>query len=133
VPAPQARYTIAPMRVLRFGAVGVANTALDVAIFGGLTMFAGTPPVAANLVSYSSGIGLSFVLNRAWTFRDRRHTHPWRQLALFVAGSLTGLALSTLVVGLLAGALGPLPAKAVSIGASFAWNYVFSSLVVFRQ
>lgn len=120
------------MRVLRFGAVGIANTGLDVALFSALYL-AGAPPVAANLVSYSSGIGLSFLLNRAWTFRDRARRHPWQQLGWFIAGSLTGLALSTLIVGLLASTWGALFAKAVSVGASFAWNYVFSSRVVFRH
>jgi putative flippase GtrA len=120
------------MRVVKFGAVGIANTAADVAVFSGL-LLAGTPAVPANLVSYSSGIGLSFVLNRAWTFHDRHRRHPWTQLMLFIAGSVTGLALSTLVVGLLAGAWGPLSAKAVSVGATFAWNYLFSSLIVFRR
>jgi putative flippase GtrA len=120
------------MRSLKFGAVGIANTGLDVAIFSVLTLIAGLPAVAANLVSYSAGIGLSFVLNRAWTFRDRHRRHPWTQLILFAAGNVAGLALSTLIVAALAGAWGPLSAKAASIAATFAWNYLFSNLVVFR-
>jgi putative flippase GtrA len=121
------------LRAIKFGAVGIANTALDVAVFSGLTLIARAPAAAANAVSYSSGIALSFALNRAWTFHDRRSAHPWRQLVLFISGSLTGLALSTLIVGTLAGAWGPLPAKAVSIIATFAWNYLFSNIVVFRR
>lgn len=120
------------MRALRFGAVGIANTAFDVAIFSVLTLLAGTPAVAANVVSYSAGIGSSFVLNRAWTFRDRQRRRSWTQLILFVAGNLAGLALSTTVVALLVGAWGPFFAKTASVGATFAWNYLFSNLVVFR-
>ena len=121
------------MRALKFGAVGIANTGLDVAIFSLLTLGAGLPAAAANVVSYSAGIGLSFALNRAWTFRDRHPKRAWPQLMLFIVGNLAALALSTTVVALLAGALGPLLAKAASIIATFAWNYAFSSLVVFRR
>jgi putative flippase GtrA len=118
--------------VLRFGAVGIANTGLDVAIFSILTLLAGVTAVAANVVSYSAGIGLSFALNRSWTFRDRKGQGSLKQFMLFVAGNLAGLAISTLVVALLVGAWGPLPAKAASVGVTFAWNYLYSARVVFR-
>jgi putative flippase GtrA len=122
-----------PVRALRFGAVGIANTALDVALFSFLTLVAGTSAIAANVMSYSAGIGLSFVLNRAWTFHDRLRRRAWTQLILFTVGSLAGLAVSTLVVAVLVGAWGPFPAKAASVIATFAWNYVFANRVVFRQ
>jgi putative flippase GtrA len=120
------------VRALKFGAVGIANTGLDVAIFSFLTLVVGTPAAPANIVSYSSGIGLSFLLNRAWTFRDRQRRRAWRQLILFLVGNLAGLVLSTTVVALLAGAWGPMVAKAASVLATFAWNFVFSNLIVFR-
>ena len=50
-----------------------------------------------------------------------------------VVVNLAGLALSTLVIALLVGAWGPLSAKAASIAATFARNYLFSARVVFRQ
>lgn len=121
------------MRALKFGLVGIANTALDLALFTALTYGAGVRAVPANVVSYSAGILLSFACNRAWTFRDRQRRQAGSQLALFAAGSLTGLALSTAVIALLADVLGTLPAKALSIGVTFAWNYVFSNFIVFRQ
>lgn len=121
------------MRALRFGAVGIANTGLDVAIFSFMTLVAGIPAVIANVASYSAGVGLSFVLNRTWTFRDRQRGRAWMQMLLFAAGNLTGLALSTLVVALLVGRWGPMPSKAASVCATFAWNYLFANLVVFRQ
>ena len=120
------------MRALKFGAVGIANTLLDVALFSLLTLLAGVPAVAANIASYSSGIGLSFALNRTWTFRDRQRRRTWIQLILFFAGNLLGLALSTTVVALLVKAWGPIFAKAASLAVTFAWNYLFSNLIVFR-
>ena len=121
------------MRAVKFGAVGVANTLLDLCLFSVLTLVLGSPAVAANVVSYSAGIVLSFVLNRAWTFRDRERGRTWSRLMLFLAGNLLGLALSTTVVALLVKAWGPLLAKAASLGVTFAWNYAFSNLIVFRS
>jgi putative flippase GtrA len=123
----------ANVRALRFGAVGVANTLLDLALFSVLTLVAGSPAIAANVVSYSAGMILSFVLNRAWTFRDRERRRAWSQLMLFFTGNLLGLALSTTVVALFVKAWGPLLAKAASLGVTFAWNYAFSNLIVFRS
>ncbi|HEY6482910.1 MAG TPA: GtrA family protein [Steroidobacteraceae bacterium] len=121
------------MRALRFGVVGVVNTAVDFSIYSALTLAAGVLPAIANILSYSCGIGVSFWLNRAWTFRDRNTGHLSTQLLLFLGGNLVGLALSTLVVAWLARDWGPLPAKVASIGASFAWNFAFSNLVVFGK
>ena len=121
------------MRALKFGLVGVANTALDVLLFSTLTYVAGVRPVPANIVSYSAGILLSYTVNRAWTFRDRERQRTVRQLAWFIAGSVAGLALSTLVIALLAGVCGALAAKVLSVGVTFAWNYVYSNFVVFKQ
>ena len=120
------------MRALRFGLVGIANTGLDVALFAALTYGAGVRAVPANVASYSVGILLSFAFNRAWTFRDRERQRTGTQLALFIAGCLAGLALSTAVIALLQGTVGALPAKGLSIGVTFAWNYVYSNFVVFK-
>jgi putative flippase GtrA len=121
------------MRGLKFGAVGVVNTAADFALYSMLTLAVGLGAVGANLISYSVGIILSFLLNRAWTFKDRGGSSMVSQLILFVAGSLGGLAISTAIVGFLTGPCGVLLAKAVSILATFIWNYCFSNLVVFRR
>jgi len=121
------------MRAIKFGVVGIANTALDLALFSALTFGAHLPPLLANVVSYASGIALSFWVNRSWTFRDRTLREPTGQLAIFVTGNLAGLAISTGVVALLLKYIGPMPAKLVSVGASFLWNFGFSNRVVFRK
>jgi len=121
------------MRAIKLGLVGVANTALDLAVFSALTFGANFPPSLANVVSYSCGIALSFWFNRSWTFSDRNTRKTSRQLAIFIVGNLAGLAISTAVVALLLKYLGPLAAKIVSIGASFLWNFGFSNRIVFRR
>ncbi|RVA54582.1 GtrA family protein [Mesorhizobium sp. M7A.F.Ca.US.001.01.1.1] len=54
-------------RMLRFGAVGLLNTALGYAvILAGLAL--GLGDILANATGYAAGLVLGFFLNRQWTF-----------------------------------------------------------------
>jgi len=116
----------------KFALVGVANTLLDFALFLALVYLAGMRPVPANVISYSSGILNSFVLNKHWTFkatRDQGVLH--RQLAVFVGVNLVGLGIASVIVWGLADILGPPLAKLVAVGGTFGWNYGASRHLVF--
>lgn len=120
----------------RYAFVGVLNTALDLALFNLLHYVLGLSVLGANTLSYSIAIAQSFVLNRHWTFADRRDTghRLGRQFALFVALNLAALGLSNLSLWLLVGWL-RLPAyaaKLVAIGVTFVWGYLTSRRYVFR-
>lgn len=113
----------------RFAVVGAVTTLLDIVLFNTFYLI-GAPPLSSNLVSYSCGIALSYMLNRAWTFRAAR-SHM--QAMKFVAATVTGLGLSTFLVASLA-VLIPAPiAKLVSISLVFVWNYLTARLWVFRD
>ncbi|HEV7322476.1 MAG TPA: GtrA family protein [Ensifer sp.] len=113
----------------RFAAVGALTTLLDMSLFNTL-YYVGLPPLPSNLVSYSCGIAVSYMLNRAWTFRAA-HSHV--QAVKFVVATVTGLLISTIIVATLA-LLIPAPvAKLVSVPIVFVWNYLTSRLWVFRQ
>ncbi len=117
--------------ILKFATVGALTTAIDFAIFAALTKLLGAPPAGANLVSYSSGVATSFVLNRSWTFRS--NGHAGRQALQFVATNFVGLTLSTGLVGLFALFLPDLVAKTASVPIVFLWNYLSARLWVFRH
>lgn len=54
-------------RMLRFGTVGLLNTALGYSlILAGLRL--GLGDIAANMAGYAGGLALGFFLNRQWTF-----------------------------------------------------------------
>ncbi|WP_027054441.1 GtrA family protein [Mesorhizobium erdmanii] len=54
-------------RMLRFGAVGLLNTALGYSlILAGLTL--GLGDIVSNAAGYAAGLTLGFFLNRQWTF-----------------------------------------------------------------
>ena len=114
--------------LLRFAAVGAITTMLDIVLFTGLVA-AGAPPAPANLISYSCGIVVSYVLNRSWTF-DVGHSPV--QALKFGASTLTGLLISTVLVTALATLMPPTVAKVLSVPVVFAWNYLTARLWVFR-
>jgi len=133
------------MRILKFGSVGVLNTAVDYIVFNALVLGFGMSVGPANVVSYSFGIANSWFWNSRWTFGDRKLRHPRLALPTFVAVNLVGLALNTAaVLGLRAagaslGVPDLLPEavslnvyKTIAIGASLLWNYVAIKRLVFR-
>lgn len=61
-------------QILRFASVGLINTLIGMAlILGGMAL--GLDPFLANALGYAVGFGVSFLLNRIWTFRSRA---PWQ-------------------------------------------------------
>lgn len=127
--------------VLRFGAVGVVNTGIDLGIYFVLQS-AGVPILLANLISTSAGLTFSFVANRLFTFSARPSGGFGRQLVLFVTCTGIGLwALQPLVIlgadRLLSTAGSPadlriLLAKLAGIACGMVWNWLLYSKVVFR-
>ena len=60
----------------RFAVVGLANTAVGLAVIYIAMFIFGLGNVAANLLGYSVGVLTSFVLNKRWTFGHRGETMP---------------------------------------------------------
>jgi putative flippase GtrA len=112
-----------PRTVARFAAVGVVNTAIDVALFWLLHAPLGI--VAANFVSTSAGMTFSFVANGRHTFGAARLT--LRQAALFLAtNGLTMWVLQPLLIHAAydVASLPLMPAKLVALGASVVTNFL---------
>ncbi len=80
-------------RPLRFGVVGLFNTALGLGLIFGAKAFLGLGDLAANLLGYGLGLVSSFVLNRSWTFRHegRAAAAFWRFGLAFVAAYVLNL------------------------------------------
>lgn len=127
-------HTVTPRIVtpLRFGMVGLANTATDVLLFLLLTKTGVAPPAEANAISYAVGIAQSFLINKSWTFRDpRTGVAALKQFVAFATISGGGLLLTTAIVYLASPALTPIIAKAIAVPAGFAWGYGMSRSLVF--
>jgi putative flippase GtrA len=91
-------------RMLRFGAVGLLNTALGYTIIlAGLAL--GLGDILANMAGYSAGLTLGFFLNRKWTFRGaggfRPGTLPRYALTFLVAyGANLTIVITAMSVGI---------------------------------
>lgn len=137
-------------QVVRFGLVGFINTAVDVLLFLSLRHL-GFNVIAANIISTSSALGCSFVLNRKFAFSS--NISAKRSGPVFVAVTLIGLwILQPLVILLVIYVLRSsvlahvithvvvltarqqeLVAKLAATPVTLAWNYVLYKRLVFRN
>lgn len=126
---------------LRFGLVGIANTALDFAILF-ILVGLGLNSIASNYISTAVAFIFSFFVNKSFTFQSTSGNVK-KQFALFIlitAFSLwiiqpivilsatwlmSGLDLNESVVLFIA--------KVLATGASLVWNYIFYSRFVFKK
>lgn len=126
---------------IRFGLVGIANTALDFIILFALTAF-GLDKIIANYVSTTVAFIFSFFVNRSFTFKSTDKNIK-KQFMLFIIVTLFGLwviqplvitGVSWLIAG--SGLTEPIIlfiAKVIATGASLVWNYLFYSRLVFKK
>jgi putative flippase GtrA len=126
---------------LRFGLVGLANTALDFIILFALTAL-GLDKIVANYISTFVAFIFSFFVNKSFTFKDKGGNVK-KQFALFIAVTIVGLwVIQPIVILASSWALSPLGwaepvtlfiAKVLATGASLVWNYLFYSRLVFKK
>jgi putative flippase GtrA len=84
-------------QAIRYLLVGVANTAITLAIYA-LLVAAGAPPVVASVFAFAAGAVNGYRLNRTWTFRSARRGA--RAAARYLAVVVLGLGLNALGVAL---------------------------------
>ena len=128
-------------QLIRFGLIGVINTALD---FGLLFLFThlGLPKIASNTLSTGLAFGFSFFANKKYTFRSSGGSIK-HEIVLFTIVTLFGLwvlqngviwlfsPLCTAVLHNESFAL--LAAKLAGTIVSLTWNYLTYDLLVFRK
>lgn len=114
--------------MVRFAAVGVVNTALDMVLF--LLLHGWLGIVAANFLSTSAGMVFSFLVNGRFTFRTERPT--LRAALLFVSTTgATMWVLQPVVIHLLDEVVEPMAlVKLLAIGVSFVANFLAYRFVV---
>lgn len=143
-------------RVIRFGAVGVANTGFDYMLFNILGAL-GAAAVPANLASTSAAMIFSYFANKIFVFRDTNQTNK-NQIFMFFAVTATGVwIIQSIVLWVVLHKLGVVTtlSKEISVAvsgdsakteviarniaklfatvASLTWNYVLYHFVVFKS
>ncbi|QPC90967.1 GtrA family protein [Mesorhizobium sp. INR15] len=111
-------------KIIRFAVVGLANTAIDLAVFT-LLVSLHALPLAANLGAWVVAVAFSFAANSFWSFeRDRAiplHNAFFRFISL---GALISLGVSSLSLALLAGVIGVWPAKIGGVVVAAVLNFL---------
>ncbi|MFS0869354.1 GtrA family protein [Paenibacillus xylanilyticus] len=119
--------------LIKFGIVGVMNTAVDALVFTLLAAL-GTPVLIAQVISYSCGVVNSYWWNGSWTFRDARRQSKKNELLRFLITNLFVLAFSSLMLFLSNSILGwnLVISKAAATLSGMFLNYIASRYWVFR-
>ena len=126
---------------IRFGIVGLANTALDFILLF-ILVGLGLDKIPANYISTGISFVFSFFVNKKFTFKSKGGNVK-KQFAYFIAITIIGLwviqpIIITIVSNLLestglAEAAILFIAKVIATGASLVWNYLFYSRLVFKE
>jgi putative flippase GtrA len=119
-------------QVASYGVIGLASAGLDVVLFWLMVNHTQVPPQLANVASVSTGIVLSFSLNRVFTFNRRDYT--LQRLLVFVVVGLIGMGVSAaiLAAGLHFG-MAAIGAKGISVFVVAAVQFVLNRGVTFSD
>ena len=120
-------------QILRFAVVGIINTLTDVAVFY-LVHRATGMIVISNIVSYGLGAGVSFLLNRNWTFRDTDDGGAiLSKILRFAVLNAATLTLSTGVILGLSLVMPVMAAKIISVAIAAAVSFLGMRFFIFGQ
>jgi putative flippase GtrA len=119
--------------ILRFGLVGGGVTGLVYLVFMGLLKL-GLPYLIAATIGWATGVGISYVFNRSFTFAVASKAKP-KEFGAFVGGYLLQLGLGLFLYWVLMGVLGlnATVAFVLNVGFTAVFSFVFMRWVVFRR
>ncbi|ANE45715.1 hypothetical protein SY83_04710 [Paenibacillus swuensis] len=118
--------------LLKFGLVGVLNTAVDFLVFAGLSA-AGVGVLPAQWISYGSGVANSYIWNRKWTFREQVSGSVSEFVKFILLNLMTLVIVSLLLWGMIHGmGFSLYLAKILATLLSVIINYIGSRTFIFR-
>jgi putative flippase GtrA len=121
------------LKAISFACVGLVNTAIDFTVFWTAAKQFGWPLVPANVLAWTLAVSFSYAMNSFTTFGpESGRVLRWRDYFTFVASGIAGMVTSTATLFALSFFVPLVGAKLLSILVSFAVNFSFSHLVVFR-
>lgn len=114
-----------PRRFATFVGVGVINTAIDILSFACLYGVVGLDVISSNVGAFLIAVTNSYVMNRLFTFSDRRPRRgdTPRTFARFFIVAITAMIVSTTIVYLISLVMHPLIGKLIATAASTVINY----------
>lgn len=125
---------IASEGIRYFGASALA-LGIDLATYSGLIYIAGVHYLVAAPVGFALGLALIYLLSVRWVFAERRLANARIEFTVFALIGLAGMGINELVIyaGVDRFALGPVPAKLVSAGLVFCFNFASRKFLLFTR
>jgi putative flippase GtrA len=143
-------------KITRFLCVGVFNTLFDLTILNTLVFVGHLPVIAANLISASTSMTVSYFLNHHIVFRSKEKHNISRFVRFFAVTGLGILAIQSLIIYLMTHLLGherptvvslirhlhlALSAKAFDLNVAkllavlvaMVWNFIIYHFVIFNK
>jgi putative flippase GtrA len=118
---------------VKYVSVALLSAASDWAVFTVLFLTVGTP-IVAQATSRIVGAGVSFVVNKYWSFQSPQHRRAiieaWRFLLLFVASYSLSL---TMFAAMTYSEVAPYLAKLISDTICFFFNFLAMRFWVYRD
>jgi len=121
-------------KIIKYGAVGIIGTILDIGTTHLLIEYSTLNPVIASVFGFILGVCNNFFLNKFWTFKNTsKKTH--KQAITFLLVSLVGLGLNTAVFSISYDFfhLHHIIGKLIASGLVFAWNFLANYFITFRE
>ncbi|HZU75494.1 MAG TPA: GtrA family protein [Dehalococcoidia bacterium] len=121
-------------QAIKFAVVGASGTALTFVLLTALHKGFGWPIWIANVPAYGAGIVNNYLWNRYWTFGHVARRNVLHQGSQFVAISVAGLVLNTIILQVVESATRDYYlAFLVAAGIVYCWNFVLNHQVTFRH
>ena len=119
--------------LILYGIIGCCTASLDFLIFTGLTQCTSIHYIIANVISCSTGILCSFLLNRKYNFKVTDHT--MRRMVVFFSVGVFGLFLSSVILHFCVDDLnwGELISKLTSIVIVVIIQFFLNKYISFRE
>lgn len=123
--------------LLRFALIGALGFLVDGGLLSGLVTLAGVDALRARFVSFSAAVTVTYVLNRALTFRDTTAQPGLLQWAHYMTvnavGALINLSVYVAMVAMIEKmAKEPMVPLALGAAVSLMFNYAASRRLVFH-
>ena len=121
-------------RVIRYGISGVTAATVNLGTLHVATSVFGIWYLTCSVLGFFMGLGVSFTLQKFWTFRDHGTKHMHKQAATFFVIVVGNLCINTALVWTAVEFLGfpPLLAQLISGGLIACWSFFAYRFLVFH-
>jgi putative flippase GtrA len=120
-------------KLISFATIGVANVAVDFAVFSIAYQLFYLPLILSNVIAWAVAVSGSYAMNSKVTFgRETGGAFSWKHYLHFASSGVLGVVVATITLVVLSEYAEVYLAKFISILAAFAVNFSMAHFVVFR-